>query len=180
MATPNISAAVAAAPKLAPKFQRTEHWATREYHAFLLARAKMPFAWGANDCASFAADGILAMTGVDIAAAFRGKYSDEASALEAIRIIAGGATIADAAAWCAAQHELAEWKYPLMAKRGDLVVFTAAGQLQSGLVHLTGRHVAAPGDRGLKLMEIGTIAVLERSWHVGPPEHAVAHWSHRV
>lgn len=159
-------AATAHEAAAAKKLARREHWATRAYHDFLLARARMPFAWGTNDCASFAADGILAITGVDLAADFRGKYSDEASALQAIRTIAGGATIADAAAWCAAQHELPEWKYPRMAQRGDLVVFRAAGQTQSGLVHLTGAHVVAPGQRGLHLMRTGIDAEILRSWHV--------------
>jgi hypothetical protein len=175
MATPATTAAPAATPKLV----RVQHWATRAYHEFLLARAKMPFAWGANDCASFAADGILAMTGVDIAADFRGRYTDEASALAAIKTITGGTTIADAAAWCATKHALAEWPYPLLAKRGDLVVFTAGGRLQAGLVHLTGAHVVAPGEKGLMLMRIHDEATLARSWHVGPAEHAIANWSRR-
>jgi hypothetical protein len=176
MATISTPVAAAAASKLV----RVAHWATRAYHTFLLERAHTPFAWGTNDCASFAADGILAMTGVDIAADFRGKYTDESSALEAIKTIAGGTTIADAAAYCAAKHNLAEWKYPLLAKRGDLVVFTAGGRLQAGLMHLTGRHVVAPGDKGLNLMEVGFVAAIARSWHVGPAEHAVHNWSLRV
>lgn len=162
----NSSAATAFAAAAAKKLVRDPYWATRAYHDFLLSRARMPFAWGTNDCAMFAADGIQAITGTDIAEAFRGKYADEASALAAIRGVAGGATIADAAAWCAAQHGLPEWAHPLLAQRGDLVVFEAAGQLQSGLVHLTGAHVVAPGAKGMHLMAIGTDATILRSWHV--------------
>lgn len=178
MTTTATSVPAASAPSAPAKLTRAEHWATRAYHQFLLARAKAPFRWGVNDCALFAADGILAMTGVDIAAAFRGKYTDEASAMAAIRSVAGGTTIADAAAWCAAQHNLAEWAHPLLAQRGDLVVFTAPGpggtaQLQAGLMHLTGRHVVAPGDEGLRLMTVGRVAAISRSWHVGPPERAL-------
>ena len=78
---------------------RIRHWATRGFHTFLEQRARRPFAWGVNDCALFAADGIRAITGVDIAADFRGKYSDEAGAMAAVKEVAGGSTVADAAAY---------------------------------------------------------------------------------
>jgi hypothetical protein len=142
---------------------RTEHWATRALHLFLVSRANVPFAWGSQDCALFAADGILAMTGVDIAQDFRGKYSDEASAFAAIKSIAGGATVEDAAAYCAAKHGLAEWKYPLMAQRGDLVVLEDSGRIIAGIVHLNGRHIAAAGELGLKRIPITAI---KRAWRV--------------
>ena len=143
---------------------RAQHWATREYHGFLRERAKTPFAWGANDCALFAADGILAMTGVDIAADFRGQYSDQAAAFALIKRVTGGETIADAAAWCARKHGLAEWKAPLLAQRGDLVVFEGpGGELVAGLVHLSGAHIAAVGERGLYRF---SITAAKRSWHV--------------
>jgi hypothetical protein len=118
--------------------------------------------WGANDCALFAADAIEAMTGVDIAADFRGKYHDEASALALIHSITGGSTVADAAAYCAAQHGLVEWTQPdpgtpgsrlpapLLARRGDLVVLPDAGRIIAGVVHLNGRDVAVVGEAGLK------------------------------
>ena len=142
---------------------RTENWATEEFHEFLLSRASTPFTWGENDCALFAADGIEAMTGTDIASDFRGKYTDEASALEAIKTIAGGTTVEDAAAYCAEKHGLTEWKYPLMAQRGDLVVVDDDGRIGAGLVHLNGRHVVAPSDEGLKRIPITSI---KRAWHV--------------
>jgi hypothetical protein len=143
--------------------KRQKHWETRAYHKFLISRAKTPFAWGANDCALFAADGIQAITGVDIAADFRGKYADEASALALIKSVCGGATVADAAVYCAKQHGLAEWQHPLCARRGDLVVFTApTGSLVAGLVHLSGRHIVAVGEQGLYRFSISKVL---RSWH---------------
>ncbi len=147
---------------------RIQHWATRSYHTFLLSRASMPFAWGTHDCALFAADGIEAMTGVDIAAAFRGKYTDEASSLTAIRTITGAAadavvTVEDAAAWCATQHGLEEWIYPLMAQRGDLAVVVDSGRVIAGLVHLNGRHIVCAGEAGLHRLPIPQI---KRAWHV--------------
>lgn len=142
---------------------RVQHWATREFHHFLHTRARAPFVWGKNDCALFAADGIQAMTGVDIAADFRNRYNDEASALEAIKTIAGGTTIADAAAYCAAKHGLAELHLPLMAQRGDLAVLEESGRLIAGLVHLNGRHLVTVGESGLKRI---CICKIRRAWRV--------------
>jgi hypothetical protein len=144
---------------------RVKHWATRAFHEFLLARANTQFVWGQHDCALFAADGIQAMTGVDIAADFRGKYTDEASAMAAIKSIAGGSTIADAAAYCATKHEMPQWTYPLMARRGDLVVLQESGRLIAGLVHLSGRHIVCAGEKGLHRLPITDV---QRAWHVGP------------
>ncbi|MGC1781755.1 MAG: hypothetical protein WA708_04490 [Acidobacteriaceae bacterium] len=143
--------------------KRTEHWATREYHKFLLARAKTPFAWGTNDCCLFPADAIEAFTGVDLASDFRGKYHDEASAFALIKSVANGTTVADAAAYCAAKHGLAERKYPLMAQRGDLVTIENAGSLIAGIVHLNGRHVVSVGASGLLRMPITNV---KRAWAV--------------
>lgn len=158
--------------------KRTTHWATRELHELLVSRAHAPFAWGTNDCALFAANAIQAMTGTDIAAAFRGKdgaaaYSDEASALALIQKVTGStATIAtavgDAAAWCAQQHGLIEWTRdgkpsPLYAQRGDLVVVENGGRLIAGILHLTGRHVVSMAESGIVKLPPGS---LRRAWKV--------------
>ncbi|MDE2099248.1 MAG: hypothetical protein KGL39_18485 [Patescibacteria group bacterium] len=150
--------------------QRAQHWATRALHHFLIERAKTSFAWGTHDCALFAADGILAMTGVDIAADFRGKYHDEASAFALIRQLTGGSTVADAAAWCAKKSGMPEWKFPLLAQRGDLVVLEESGRLIAGLVHLSGRHLVCAGENGLHRLPVTDI---RRAWHAGPkgPRH---------
>lgn len=49
------------------------------------ARRDMPFAWGKNDCALFAAAAVKAMTGVDFAKAFRGRYRTQRGAAAALR-----------------------------------------------------------------------------------------------
>lgn len=142
---------------------RVDHWETRSFHDFLKARAGIPFAWGENDCALFVADGIEAMTGVDIAADFRGNYHSEAEALDLIRTITGGEGVADAAAWCAHKFGLREWFQPLYAQRGDMVTLEDAGRVISGLVHLNGRHIVAVGEAGLKRLPIASAI---RAWHV--------------
>jgi hypothetical protein len=143
--------------------KRQKHWATRAYHKFLVDRANTPFAWGTNDCALFAADGVKATTGIDIADDFRGKYTDEESAFALIKKLTGGSTVADAAAYCAKKHGLTELKHLLMAKRGDLVVFEApTGALVAGLVHLNGRHIIAVGEGGAYRFSISKVL---RAWH---------------
>lgn len=143
--------------------KRQKHWATRAYHSFLMERAKTPFAWGVHDCALFAADGVLAVTGTDIAADFRGKYSDQAGAFALIKQLTGGTTVADAAAYCAHRAGLTEWPKPLFAQRGDLVVFQApTGEMVAGLVHLSGCIVAV-GEKGLYRFPISKVL---RAWKV--------------
>ena len=142
---------------------RTPHWATREFHDFLLKRAQEPFAWGKNDCSLFAADAILTFTGIDLADDFRGKYTDEAGAMELCKSVTGTATIEAAAAWCAQKHGLVEWTYPLMAKRGDLVLVMESGRLISAVIHLNGREAVTVGQDGLKRLPISGV---KRAWAV--------------
>jgi hypothetical protein len=148
---------------------RQTHWATRGLHGFLREQRSAPFAWGSNDCCMFAANAIESYTGVDIAADFRGKYHDEASAFALIKTVTGAGldprtAIGDAAAYCAAKHGLAEWPHPLQARRGDLVVVENGGRLIAGIVHLTGRHVVSISEGGgpVKL----SILAIKRAWHV--------------
>jgi uncharacterized protein DUF6950 len=142
---------------------RTAHWDTRELHDFLLARAQEPFVWGKNDCSLFAADAIQSFTGVDLAADFRGKYTDEASAMALVQKVTGTATIEAAAAYCAQKQSLVEYPHPLLAKRGDLVLVEESGRLISAIVHLSGRHAVTAGADGLKRLLITSV---KRAWAV--------------
>ena len=142
---------------------RLEHWHTRAFHDFLLNEVNQPFVWGTRDCCLFAADAILAYTGVDIADDFRGKYADEDSAFALIQSVTGGTTVAAAAAHCAAKHGLLEHEYPLMAQRGDLVVIANGDTLIAGVVHLNGRHVVSVTEHGVVRLPITKVV---RSWAV--------------
>jgi hypothetical protein len=142
---------------------RTPHWATREFHQFLLKRAREPFEWGINDCSLFAADAIQSFTGTDLASDFRGKYTDEAGAFALIKTVTGGTTVADAAAYCARKHGLVERIHPLMAQRGDLVIVPDSGNLISAVVHLNGRHVVTVGEKGLLRI---SIMLVKRAWAI--------------
>jgi hypothetical protein len=124
----------------------------------------MPFVWGSNDCALFAADGIKAITGIDIAADFRGQYTTQLGALAAIKKITGGSTVADAAAYCAAKNPLfVKLEHPLMAQRGDLVIATNGdGGPIAGLIHLTGSQVVTVSENGLFTLPITSVTA---AWH---------------
>jgi hypothetical protein len=63
---------------------RRRDWRSR-LDAYLDSIEGKPFAWGQLDCALFAADTVLAMTGVDLAESFRGRYSDQEGAAAAIK-----------------------------------------------------------------------------------------------
>jgi Domain of unknown function (DUF6950) len=142
---------------------RTPHWATREFHQFLLQRATEPFTWGKNDCSLFAADAIQSFTGVDLAEDFRGKYSDEASALTLCESITGTPTLEAAAVYCAMKFHLREWPYPRCAQRGDLVLVEESSRLISAVIHLNGRHAVTVGQDGLKLLPITSV---RRAWAI--------------
>lgn len=51
---------------------------------FLAGRARSPFQPGRHDCATFAAGAVEAMTGVDLAAGWRGTYGDLGEGLAAL------------------------------------------------------------------------------------------------
>lgn len=147
--------------------QKREHHLEEHLNALIVERLHTPFKWGENDCALFAADAIQAVTGVDIAEEFRGKYATERTAWKAIKKIAGGTTVSEAAAYCAARHNLIEHEFPLMAKRGDLVVVrNRDGKEIAAIVGLRG-HPIAPGDDGLVQFSITDVV---RAWKL-PDEH---------
>jgi hypothetical protein len=146
-----------------------EHWREEHFHTFLVESVGKPFEWGTQDCCLYAADAILAYTGVDIAEEFRNKYTTQIGALRTIVEITGGSTVANAAAYCAQKHGLEEHEYPLMAKRGDLVIIQNGDNLIAGVVHLNGRDVISVSEDGpvrLPLADRNGKAHIVRSWSV--------------
>ena len=137
--------------------KRKPLWDTKLFDQFLSDRAKQPFAWGSNDCATFSADGIQVLTGVDIMADLRG-YTTNVGAMQKIADVTGFKTLEDAVVWCAAKYALTERTHPLLTQRGDLVLYmNADGFIAAGLVHLNGRDVVSPGETGLLRMPLTSI-----------------------
>ena len=64
-----------------PDRRPPDHDTRQAADALIAERRLMPFARGTNDCCMFAADAVLAMTGRDLAADWRGTYSDDRGAL---------------------------------------------------------------------------------------------------
>lgn len=109
--------------------------------AFLSERRALPFAWGDNDCACFAAAAVEAMTGENPMPRLR--YRTEMGAARAIKRGGGlAALVGEALSGCG---EIP----PRMAQRGDVVLFEHEGEAVVGIC--VGRHIASPGPQGLAL-----------------------------
>lgn len=93
---------------------RLPDWDAR-FVAFLAGLGPPLHVYGARDCALLGADCVLAVTGVDPAAEFRGKYSTEAGAAKALRTIGAG----DLASTVSSKFESIA---PSLAGRADLVL----------------------------------------------------------
>lgn len=102
--------------------ERFHDWPSRLLRTVAEHRRK-PFCWGGHgggsDCCLFVCDCILAMTGRDPAAPFRGRYRTAGGAYRALRRYCGGG-LGDIAAACG-YAEIA----PAMAQRGDAVLVHA-------------------------------------------------------
>ena len=139
MTDPNIPAT---APVTSPP--RLRDWQLR-YEAFILSRFATPFAWGTNDCCTFAADCVRALTGVDVAPPALRLHRTQAQAAAALAAHGGIKRIA-----CAALGE----SLPINAANvGDVVLVKmrdASGAVQKALaIYCNGRIAHAPSALGL-------------------------------
>ncbi|MDQ0082949.1 hypothetical protein J2W35_003308 [Variovorax boronicumulans] len=116
---------------------RLKDWQQR-FSDFGKARASMPFAWGSNDCCTFAAAAVEAISGVNPMADVE-RYSTEVGALR--RIAEAGDLKALAAA------HLGEPVSQLLAGVGDVVLVMNEGREMLGICN--GVNVMAPGEFGM-------------------------------
>lgn len=91
---------------------RLKDW-RRRLEAYLDEVARRPFAYGTHDCATMAADAVIAVLGADIAADYRGAYDTSDGGFAAIR----AAGYDDHAAYFAAHFDEVS---PSTARVGDL------------------------------------------------------------
>lgn len=139
------------------KIQRFGDWQTR-LDQFLESRREQSFAWGSNDCCMFAADAVLAITGTDIAARYRGQYHDAASAFALLGDRDPGDLMAEAA------EELGVREVPrLFAQRGDVVLLDNGGSHALGIVGLSGDEVWSAGELA---MERAPVSQILRAWRI--------------
>ena len=141
--------------------QRRSDW-QGALDAFLRAHEERRFEYGTWDCCIFVCDAIVAMTGVDPAASYRGKYSTRAGALHAISEQLGTASIQAVAANAAAAHQMPEVPVPY-AHRGDLVLIARGRDYSLGLVALNGSEVIVASKRGLWRLPLSRAV---RAWQV--------------
>lgn len=115
---------------------------------------RRPFAWGTTDCALFAADGVKAMTGEDLAAGFRGRYTTA----EEARALLASLGMADVAALAASV--LPEVS-PAKARMGDVVALTSEGEWSLGLCNGATSCVLTP--KGIGFLPL---SAARRAWSV--------------
>ncbi len=120
---------------------------------YTLERRGQPYQWGVNDCVTFAADGIWAMTGIDPIEDIRGTWNDEASAMATLLALGGMVKAVDARF-----HQRIPATF---AQRGDLCAMKLYGALTLGLC--VGASVAAPGQDEMLMTPIDEIRV---AWRV--------------
>lgn len=141
---------------------RHSNWQTL-FHAYLTGNPAR-FHYGSHDCCLFVAGAVEAMTGTDIAAAYRGKYSTRKQALQVASGMFGARTVEGIVEQVAKAHSMPEIS-PLHASRGDMVLL----QPQKGRDHLLG-IVSLTGTRILIAIAkgFGSVPITNayRAWKV--------------
>jgi hypothetical protein len=138
--------------------KRFPTWELRLHEEIERAR-KRKFVWGEFDCALFACDCINVMTGEDLGARYRGKYSDEAGAMKLV-----GSSLRHFA------HDIAMTagmlpQHPNFGRRGDLVIAnndTPLGAL--GIISHHGHFAWCAAEKGLVRVAMHRWML---SWKVG-------------
>jgi len=113
---------------------------------FVQSRATTPFAWGQNDCCSFAADAVLMMTGSDPMRLLRGRYSTERGAMRLMKKAGGLGPLVS-------RYMGAPIESPVVASRGD-VVLVPVSPARSGLGICVGADVAVVGEHGVLMINM--------------------------
>jgi hypothetical protein len=145
------------------------HWQwPRRLHQLVESSQAVTFTWGTYDCGQFAARWIREATGVDVAAAYRGKYKDEAGA-EAL-FLNGHPDLGSFAAEIAFANGMVEITPITYARRGDVVWVDNSTALNPskygalGVVSLDGRYAVCMSSTGTKRVHMQR---WRRAWRVG-------------
>jgi hypothetical protein len=129
---------------------RIENWESALYE-FVESRRNMPFEWGKNDCALFAADAVLAMSGRDFATEYRGKYDTETKAKK-ILVKEGLENLVD--------KNLLRYDNIKMTSRGSVILYEHEVR---GLGICIGSEFVAPGQDGILFFPMDLCLI---SWRV--------------
>lgn len=120
---------------------RVEHWHGRLV-TYLAEAARTPFAPGRHDCALFAAGAVMAMTGIDLAEGWRGRYRTLAGGQRALAR-AGYADHVDLAARHLDEVPVS-WALP-----GDIAAVETPEGPALGVVQGASVYVIGPAGLGL-------------------------------
>jgi hypothetical protein len=140
---------------------RHHDWSSRLY-VYLEASDSTPFRYGSFDCLSFAAGAADAITGADIMAPFRGRYTTHLGAMRIAKRVFGVATLPEiVTAMMAAQG----WKEvaPSFAQRGDVCLVIQGGDQIAGVIHSNGREAVITTEQGLGRVPLKSVV---RAWNV--------------
>ncbi len=116
---------------------------------FLTAHRETRFQYGVWDCCLFACDAIEVMTGVDVAAQFRGRYHSRTEAQRAIRGYSGEASVRSVAERVTGAYAMPQVDI-LRARRGDVVLIRRPRDYSLGIVALNGTDVITVTPHGLQ------------------------------
>lgn len=137
--------------------RRLPRWEDRLIQ-FVESRREMPFAWGGNDCCSFAIDGVEAITGARV---WDVTWADEASARAVIEAAGGLIAAVSKALGRPGQN----WRE---ARRGDVVLAEQPepyGDMgRDGLMLCMGLYLWGPSLRGVSFRPPPTARLV---WRVG-------------
>jgi hypothetical protein len=140
---------------------RKPDWQT-QLQQFLLRSLSARFAYGQLDCCLFVADAVLAMTGTDIAATFRGRYHSREEALALCESYGGKRSVRSLVSKALAEQELAE--IPVTrAQRGDIVLVRRSKDWSLGFIGLSGQEIMAAAEEAYLRLPL-PLAV--RAWRV--------------
>lgn len=128
---------------------RLPDWQAR-FGAFMESRRLAPFAWGSNDCCSFAGDCLLAITGVDPGVGHR-DYDDAIGGARALESFGGVGGVGDALFGAPVP--------PLLARVGDIGMVTLDGR--DSLAVCNGETWVGVGLEGLVPMPLEAAS---RAW----------------
>lgn len=130
---------------------------------FLNAHRLDPFAYGSWDCALFVCDAVLAMTGVDMAAQFRDRYSSRSEAREVAREITGGPSVLKIARHVTTMHAMPKTPVSHL-RRGDVALIRRPNDFSLGIVSFNGMEIITVTPLGLQHIPLSNAAY---GWRVG-------------
>jgi hypothetical protein len=145
---------------------RIDHWEIA-LERYIVEHTNTPFDYGTFDCALFAAGSVLAITGIDIAADYRTRYSteDEARAILAEVTGAPDATVETSLDDAATKFDfISALPSVYFAQRGDVISLKVDGSPSLGIVALDGKHALFIGEGSLLRLPISKC---NRAWRIG-------------